>query len=998
MKQNDSKSSLNNSSDFDRLEPADFYSEKREPKVNRFSLIEDKLNETKLNNFEAIESNNDKTNKIFSDVTKQEKLKKSQHNFEEDNITNEILQVDLDNDDTYVRDVFDEYDSSKIENSGSSKDLSDNLDKDDDKLFDDNLDSEDLDAITNPVTKKSSLSDFVPTSQINSVNKTKEIELPEEDFNSDNENKDKFHSVAAALEDASNNQDEIHKSIQIALDDVKKHEELDKEVKSAILRNVSTIPLVNDESDEIDNKEDERHFDDLKTDFEISDEIEEESQNDNVTQYVYDEPDDEPKKVADEGSDNHNEIVDEKSEPHKKEYIFNFEDFKNAKTTAYTTPSFKDANIDEISNEVTKSNNFALNDLMLEKIKEYANQEVQKQMEIERAKLEIERLNLSSTIENELSKNREAELAQLNIIEKAKKDLERERALFEEEKQAMADELMGVAKSERDVLDQERNEILLNAQKEKEALIESAKKEISLEREKLELEKQKLKASIAESIDQNQKYFDQQRDILLDAVEKEKTRLINQSKQKEIQESDPNLVLQEVQDLIKEIRKINGDNDQKYQELKEKLSEEARSSIKEAFNYAAKEKDLIASEVEKFSEEQKKKFDELVNELNLVKQQALIRSPTTIPTVVISNKSKNEHGSGLEDEMEPIVENRSYTEGPIDSIEIDDVIEEEPKNRKIYELQTVDMDNQDYDDNDYKNSETTQPLVTSDINDVKMMRSALKDREVDFDFEEQRKIYEKEKVKEEIKKELLQEMSRLNGNTISIRPNNDSSIDEDLEELDTSFQDDSLVDIGSKEFVDIAGYQRKIGNFTNLSDQDNLHEVGSIRLKSKETIPDLIDNKKPNFKENYEDQNKLYDLDLFDELGIDTYLDNDNMAIESIVNDFDKNNNNQNFPKANPATPLQNNNFKPINQRSAFFGKKKSSPKLKFIIENPQENQQSSFASNQNVAEPVPPKPKLRGAKMISENKFDNLSSKDLIKAYAQELLSKNKNNKKNKK
>lgn len=993
MRQNESKSSSNNSMDLDRLEPSDFYSEKREPKVNRFSLIEDKLNETKLSNLDDIQANNDQTNKIFSDVIKHDQLKKTQHNFDEDNITNEILQVDLENDDTYVRDVFDEYDSSKIKSNDPSKEFSKALDENnnDDKLFDtDNIDSQDLDEPVNPTSKKSSLSDFVPTSQVNPVTKTKEIEL-EEDFNPADKSKDKFHSVAAALEDASNNQDEIHKSIQIALDDVKKHEELDKEVKSAILRNVSTVPLANNESDEIEEAE-EPVIDELKTDFEISDEVEE-TENDNATQFVYDEPDDEPTKFDDKNFVEDHQVVNTKFEAHKKEYVFNFEDFKNAKTTTYNPSSFKKPEFDEIAEE-TKPNNLALNDLMLEKIKEYANQEVQKQMEIERAKLELERLNLSSTIENEFSKNREAELAQLDIIEKAKKELEKERVLFEEEKQAMADELMGVAKSERDVLDHERNEILLSAQKEKEALIESAKKEINLEREKLELEKQKLKASIAESIDQNQKYFDKQRDILLEAVEKEKTRLINQSKQKEIQDSQPNLVLQEVQDLIKEIRQIKGDNDQKYQELKEKLSEEARNSIKEAFNYAAKEKDLIASEVEKFSEEQKKKFDELVNELNLVKQQTLIRSPAAIPTTVISNNSnRHNHDSELEAEMKPISENRSYTEGPIDSIEIDDAIEEEPKNRKVYELQTVDMDDEDYDDSQTNLIPTN--LITSDINDVKMMRSALKDREVDFDFEEQRKIYEKEKVKEEIKKELLEEMSRMNGNTISIRPNNERSIDEDLEELDTSFQDDSLVDIGSKEFVDIAGYQRKIGNFTNRSDQDNLHEVGSIRLKSKETIPDLVDNNKPNLKENYKDQNKLYDLDLFDELGIDTYLDNDNMAIESIVNDFDKNANNQNLKK--PSVPVaQPNNFKPFSARPGFFGQKKASPKPKFVIEKPQEQQQIPFVSNQSVAEPTAPKPKLRGAKMISENKFDNLSSKDLIKAYAQELLGKN--NKKNKK
>lgn len=979
MRQNESKSSLNNSMDLDQLEPSDFYSEKREPKVNRFSLIEDKLNETKLNNLDDIEANNDQTNKIFSDVIKHDQLKKVQHNFEEDNITNEILQVDLENDDTYVRDVFDEYDSSNIKSDEPSKDFSEAFDdnNNDDKLFDtENIDSQDLDEPVNPNPKKSSLSDFVPTSQVNPVTKTKQIEL-EEDFNSDDKSKDKFHSVVAALEDASNNQDEIHKSIQIALDDVKKHEELDKEVKSAILRNVSTVPLTNNESDEIEETKEESTIDELKTDFEISDEVEE-SEDDSAIQHVYNEPDDEPQKF----------------EPHKKEYVFNFEDFKNVKTTTYNSSSIKKPEFDEIY-EDAKPNNFVLNDLMLEKIKEYANQEVQKQMEIERAKLELERLNLSSTIENELSKNREAELAQLDIIEKAKKDLEKERALFEEEKQAMADELMGVAKSERDVLDQERNEIILSAQKEKEALIESAKKEINLEREKLELEKQKLKASIAESIDQNQKYFDKQRDILLDAVEKEKTRLINQSKQKEIQDNQPNLVLQEVQDLIKEIRQIKGDNDQKYQELKEKLSEEARNSIKEAFNYAAKEKDLIASEVEKFSEEQKKKFDELVNELNLVKQQTLIRSPAAIPTTVISNNPKYDHHSELEAEMEPINENRSYTEGPIDSIEIDDAIEEEPTNRKVYELQTVDMDGEDYDEN--QNNLAPTNSVTSDINDVKIMRSALKDREVDFDFEEQRKIYEKEKVKEEIKKELLEEMSRMNGNTINIRHNDQRSIDEDLEELDTSFQDDSLVDIGSKEFVDIAGYQRKIGNFINHSDQDNLHEVGSIRLKSKETIPDLVDNNKPNLKENYKDQNKLYDLDLFDELGIDTYLDNDNMAIESIVNDFDKSTNNQNLNKSNVPVS-QPNNFKPFNARPGFFGQKKASPKPKFVIEKPQDQQQISFVSNQSIAEPAAPKPKLRGAKMISENKFDNLSSKDLIKAYAQELLGKNKTNKKNKK
>lgn len=976
MRQNESKSSLNNSMDLDQLEPSDFYSEKREPKVNRFSLIEDKLNETKLNNLDDIEANNDQTNKIFSDVIKHDQLKKVQHNFEEDNITNEILQVDLENDDTYVRDVFDEYDSSNIKSDEPSKDFSEAFDdnNNDDKLFDtENIDSQDLDEPVNPNPKKSSLSDFVPTSQVNPVTKTKQIEL-EEDFNSDDKSKDKFHSVVAALEDASNNQDEIHKSIQIALDDVKKHEELDKEVKSAILRNVSTVPLTNNESDEIEETKEESTIDELKTDFEISDEVEE-SEDDSAIQHVYNEPDDEPQKF----------------EPHKKEYVFNFEDFKNVKTTTYNSSSIKKPEFDEIY-EDAKPNNFVLNDLMLEKIKEYANQEVQKQMEIERAKLELERLNLSSTIENELSKNREAELAQLDIIEKAKKDLEKERALFEEEKQAMADELMGVAKSERDVLDQERNEIILSAQKEKEALIESAKKEINLEREKLELEKQRLKASIAESIDQNQKYFDKQRDILLDAVEKEKTRLINQSKQKEIQDNQPNLVLQEVQDLIKEIRQIKGDNDQKYQELKEKLSEEARNSIKEAFNYAAKEKDLIASEVEKFSEEQKKKFDELVNELNLVKQQTLIRSPAAIPTTVISNNPKYDHHSELEAEMEPINENRSYTEGPIDSIEIDDAIEEEPTNRKVYELQTVDMDGEDYDEN--QNNLAPTNSVTSDINDVKIMRSALKDREVDFDFEEQRKIYEKEKVKEEIKKELLEEMSRMNGNTINIRHNDQRSIDEDLEELDTSFQDDSLVDIGSKEFVDIAGYQRKIGNFTNHSDQDNLHEVGSIRLKSKETIPDLVDNNKPNLKENYKDQNKLYDLDLFDELGIDTYLDNDNMAIESIVNDFDKSTNNQNLNKSNVPVS-QPNNFKPFNARPGFFGQKKASPKPKFVIEKPQDQQQISFVSNQSIAEPAAPKPKLRGAKMISENKFDNLSSKDLIKAYAQELLGKNKTNKK---
>lgn len=577
----------------------------------------------------------------------------------------------------------------------------------------------------------------------------------------------------------------------------------------------------------------------------------------------------------------------------------------------------------------------------MDKIRELANQEVQKQMEIEHAKIELERMQMNEELLRTDQQQKDAKLEQLAFIENARKELEKERQLFEEQKQKIADELMSVSKSQHDQLIDEKRRIIAEAQQQKDELIKAAQEEIENEKQRLKEENQRLQASLVETIKENQKYLDLQRQDLLDAAEKEKERLIALAKQDALVEKDN--VLSEVKSLLNELRDFKGSNQEKYEQLKTELSEQAKNAIKDVLASANEEKNVIAAEVEKFSSEQKEKFDQLFKELSDVKKQNLVRLPETLETTIVSVEPKN---YDAELELKPSDLDRSYTEGPIDSIEIDDLVKEPPG--KIYHLKTADVR--------INNNTAIVPAkatsLTEEFNsDVSTMRSALKKTSHSNDFIVANDALVKQKMKDELKQEILRELSLVLP-AIPTNPNPSALYypTSDLEELETSYhgtyQDQS---------TNLKQPNQSISRFTDANALQVMNN--GVRLQNEQSIPELIKN--PIHHLNSEDRpEKLYDLELFEELGMDSYLEGGDLVIESITKDLDKT---FDEPKINSdlaqTAPIQKNN----NQ-------------------NAQTNEIATNSSNKT-------KQKLRNAKLILKEGIDKTTTKDFVKVYAKQLI-----------
>ncbi|WP_027120169.1 coiled-coil domain-containing protein [[Mycoplasma] testudinis] len=1010
--------------DLDQLEPNDFYSQKRETKVNRFSLIGESLNETPTSLIHVdheqnkIELNDDEsvTAKLFKPVDAYERERKAINQITDDAITNEILQVDLPNDSTFIDDVVKDYDSKQVtldfdhdfsptqatpaadlyESTGPVKE------DETDPLFDMQVSA----PIIKTTEQKTSLSDFVPTKQLDDGT----------DALFQDEHVDpKLKSIAAAVEDAALDQEQLHMSVQIALDDLKKHENADKETESAILQSsVSTIHLDEPVKSEIIQDQSPQVKEELKTyfvpayDANIQPEPEKLQTENLDTNFEADEifiPVGEPKAdvepvIADEiKTANLEKDDDELFAPAKRQndvfYEFKSDEFDNKNQSisslnddhhdSFTKPTvpFDAADEPQVSWQAAAlPSPIRMDEEIIEKIREYANQEVQKQMEIEHAKIELERMRLNEDIVRSGQKQKEAEQEQLDIIENARIELEKDRLQFEEQKQKIADELVGVSKNERDQLASERLRIIEEAQRQKEELIEAAKQEIKNERERLEAENQKLRDSLVESIRENQKYLEMQRQDLLDAAQKEKERLIEAAKKDA--ELEKENVLAEVKNLLNELRDLKGNNDVNYEKLKEELSQQARDAIKNALADANVEKNAVAAEVEKFSTEQKAKFDELLKELDVVKQNAYLKTPDMIATTLVD--SKPEYDDTTEFEMIPGDEDRSYTECPIDSIELDD-LQEEPT--KVYELKTADVIKPNT--NEIVAAKPIAP--TSEFNnDVRSLRDALKAQNIDFDFQDPMSVLNKEKVKDEIKKEILQELTR----AVPTYPSKPSSLylptSTDFDELETSYHED-LYETASpkKNFADL-DHPNVPQKFTDLNAEGARH--GLVRLQKTQTVPELISSSK--YQEDSHKPEKLYDLDLFEELGMDSYLENDNMLIETLANDLDKT---FDIPKINNDLAAKSTaEFKTTpNQRTSYLNLKNQGRKPAFLKQNKTEPVKTVTKEIAVPMTPVipssKPKRKLRGAELLFKDlkAEKSTSTKDFVKAYAQQLLKKRK-------
>lgn len=969
-------------SDLNELEPNDFYSQKREAKVNRFSLIGEDLSDipTALINNKGEPSGllltHDQviTERIFRSVIDHEKERKANANIANDAITNEILQIDLPDDDTYIEDVMKDYDSRNAHVIPDEKLISTNLTKkipslqlDETSHPDPLFDTNNAAVPTKPIhqTTRSQLSDFIPTNQ---VDQNHDLLL---DQNVD----EKLKSIAAAVEDVALNQEELHMSVQIALEDLKKHEDDDKKAESAILQSLGADLSFSEPTDaikiELDAKEEEEDHHtsnqfyklpssflsipadsnlNLNTNFEPDEIIDPITSPTNQTRHPTLKND-----FSDFKTDNL-EKDDEFYIPTKKEQEINnnttyqvLEEDESIQVPTQKSQQLNSVKIDHtildpsmVSWQTTPpADKVNINQEMMDKIRELANQEVQKQMEIEHAKIELERMQMNEELLRTDQEQKDAKLEQLAFIENARKELEKERQLFEEQKQKIADELMSVSKSQHDQLIDEKRRIIAEAQQQKDELIKAAQEEIENEKQRLKEENQRLQASLVETIKENQKYLDLQRQDLLDAAEKEKERLIALAKQDALVEKDN--VLTEVKSLLNELRDFKGSNQEKYEQLKTELSEQAKNAIKDVLASANEEKNVIAAEVEKFSSEQKEKFDQLFKELSDVKKQNLVRLPETLETTIVSVEPKN---YDAELELKPSDLDRSYTEGPIDSIEIDDLVKEPPG--KIYHLKTADVR--------INNNTAIVPAkatsLTEEFNsDVSTMRSALKKTSHSNDFVVANDALVKQKMKDELKKEILRELSLVLP-AIPTNPNPNALYypTSDLEELETSYhgtyQDQS---------TNLKQPNQSISRFTDANALQVMNN--GVRLQNEQSIPELIKN--PVHHLNSEDRpEKLYDLELFEELGMDSYLEGGDLVIESITKDLDKT---FDEPKINSdlaqTAPIQKNN----------------NP-------NSQTNEIATNSSNKT-------KQKLRNAKLILKEGIDKTTTKDFVKVYAKQLI-----------
>ena len=464
------------------------------------------------------------------------------------------------------------------------------------------------------------------------------------------------------------------------------------------------------------------------------------------------------------------------------------------------------------------------------------------------------------------------------------------------------------------------DKIINDAELLKEQMLLNAQNQIELEREQLKNEREQLLA-LENKIQQDKLFLEQQRQALLDATKKETERLINTA------------LLDEKND--------NSSTD---------ISATFKNEINKSDNDLSQEVDNSQIEEPVFSEDANS-FENTLNQKNAEYEKLLDNFETSIKKFENINESSNNSTKTALSDMEPIVENRSYTEKIIDSIEIDDY-----DNEEVIPIPTIPLtfSNQgDLSTKDTNNGSEYQPTVELK-NDVDVMRRALKNtrNNNDFDFEEKRLAYEKEKVKEEIKQEILKEMSLYTNDAIGLNTtipaiNMTDSLDEDSDTLD-------------------------IEHHINEAKNNN-----SVTLRSSEKVPELsahTHSKNSNFS------NDIYDIDLFDDLGIDSFESNDivdllnktketklkiDTDIEKLTNDLKS----EQFPMFVEPSPLSSVSFNP------FYNNSPSSQKA-------DSNFNKEFESNEK------PKIKLRRAQLSLNKKRDdsNLSSAELIKSIAKQI------------
>ncbi|WP_033159658.1 hypothetical protein [Mycoplasmoides alvi] len=829
--------SNNNKRMVDFLEPSDFYSEKRNNSTNIFSVIhdtnfkEDQKNDDMniLDSF-YIPTDDEKTHKIFDEVISYQNNLNKKNNLKVD-LTDEILRVDLKNDDVFVKDVIESYE----ESFGSPSIKKDDLNIDSPKLlnFTDDISSDTIEN-SQHFLNNSELDDFVSTKHV------------DDNLFDNNRDDEKINSIKATLKDAYANQNELHKSIQIALDDVKKHQEDDFVIQSA--QHVT---------------QDLKSDDNLKKENHVSRDI---------------------------VSDDVDLVIDTNLVNTVKNYDSNFIDNEDVKIDSHYQMNFKNKDdnfffIDNTINSKKYSPNFTSlydikdeNDKDTSKIDENTNsisEEKVKELVREQVQEEIARFQETQ----KLDRITEEELNEQKII------LDNQVKMYENAQQ----ELIA-----------ERQKIIDDAEQIKEKILLEAQNQINLEREEIENEREKLIA-LGNQIKQDKNFIEQQRQALLDAAKKETERLI--------------------QDARLDIQiKNNLSNDTNVYQDKLNLEDSFRNTDNNDLT------DETLMTLDKFETSQ-----------NL--------------------ESKNDENSWSD--MEAIDENRSYTEKIIDSIEVDDFNDEE-----IIPVPTIPLEFTKTikikDNNQFisKFNENVQQQPTAELkNDVDVMRRALKNshKNNDFDFDEKRLAYERDKVKEEIKQEILKEMSLLTNDAVGLNttiPAIDLNSDSDDEEYATS-------------------------NLDGNSDS-------SIKLHSSNKVPELSNR---TYSKNANFSTKMYDFDLFDDLGLESFENNDivnilnqnkektsqiSLDIESLTKDLELDDKTQSFPTTIESSPLSLINFNPFTNIS--------------------EDTSNKNVQNESKKEVIEEKPKikLRHARLVvnSNKKRDdtNLSSEELIKLKAKEV------------
>ena len=966
--------------DIGGLEPADFYSERRDSARDahdfmqvlndqplatapRVSAHTPSVDDDILNSFQ-IAMDDAATKRIFAEVNDFDVRRRSQSPSRLANaITDEILRVDLPDDETFVEDVVASYPST------ATQDLSDQ----DEALFSVRIDEQANFAA--PQTRH-----FVPPAP--------SIRL---DFDEQQATNERLNSLSAALEDASANQDEIQKSIQIALEDVKRHQDQDEALTAVVDRaptratteQIAPIPtlfVATEPQPTVANvaapiptivieKQPAPVVSRTKT---VSVSPLRSTQTVPVTPTA---------QVASTVSVSTTQVADPAP------YAANFKrpatDFyyqdntqrprtllrdtptspilrteavvAESTTVVAPPPTTQTQRITRPINkptmpvtvaaqdqtqqlplaptthiEETQAQNLAmqLNEAVLDELRRYANEAVKEQMDVELAKLEGQRAQLQ-TIERQqaaLDQLREQEVQNLTVnleairqadeLEASRASLDEERERFRLERQKMADEFYELSQHERESMAAERERLLNEARTLREQMLAEAQDEIDNERARLQRE------------------IEAQREMLLEVAEREKERLEDAVKLAKTQYIDdapvviaenittrftpptqpitpeeptkeiPSPVtsgdreaalLDELRGLMSEIRGLKAADQEKFEQLRSELSLEARNAVSASIN--ASPVSEVADKIERISSEQKENFEQLADKIEAA----------AVPVTDYS-------------EMLPVHENRSYTERVIDDLEDDDA-----KSEDAFVNQVVQYEQPQYVTEAVVESKPIPATehVTQEVDPaVDTLRDAMRSpQDTDLEFEAKRLAYERDYVKEEIKREVLQEMSRLTGGAVK-------------------FNSSVTTEVGGHD-------ESATTNFVSEAPQSAAVMTGS------DAVPELAA-KRAN--ESVRNATRLYDFDLFDELGIEAFEADDVVQRAKTVKVEEK----QPTTLPDPAT--------------------------KEVLPPPVFNTPTFTPSPLDLPPPEADKFKGRNAHLLLNHKYGNLSSAELIKSYARDL------------